>query len=75
MSDWYLHTTRVATPHGPIACDFVICGTGMGMSIIANKYSGVIASCVESVESARLCRGIWVFISFESASNHRSTRV
>jgi len=30
----------------------------MGMSIIANKYSGLIASCVETVEAARLCRAL-----------------
>lgn len=34
------------------------CGTGMGMSIVANKYRGVYAACVESVYAAKKCRAI-----------------
>lgn len=29
----------------------LVCGTGMGMSQVANKYKGVRAACVESVYS------------------------
>ena len=60
-----------ATPHfdsAPVACKriqekkadrgILICGTGMGMSIIANKFHGIIASCVESVYAAKMCRAI-----------------
>lgn len=36
----------------------LFCGTGMGMSIVANKFKGVYASCVESVYAARRCRAI-----------------
>lgn len=36
----------------------LICGTGMGMSQVANKYKGVRAACVESVYGARMCRAI-----------------
>jgi len=36
----------------------LICGTGMGMSIVANKYQGVYAAVVESVYSAKKCRAI-----------------
>lgn len=36
----------------------LFCGTGMGMSIVANKFRGVIASCVESVFAARMARVI-----------------
>lgn len=32
------------------------CGTGMGMSIVANKFKGVYASCCESVYAAKKCR-------------------
>jgi ribose 5-phosphate isomerase B len=56
------------TACAPVACKalqkgeydraILICGTGMGMSIMANKYSGLIASCVETVEAARLCRAL-----------------
>ena len=34
----------------------LICGTGMGMSIAANKNEGVYAACVESVYAAKYCR-------------------
>lgn len=34
------------------------CGTGMGMSIVANKYQGVYAAAVESVYAAKKCRAI-----------------
>lgn len=36
----------------------LICGTGMGMSQVANKFQGIRAACVESVYSARMCRAI-----------------
>ena len=36
----------------------LFCGTGMGMSIVANKFKGVYASCVESIYSATKCRAI-----------------
>ena len=34
----------------------LICGTGMGMSIAANKKEGIYAACVESVYAAKYCR-------------------
>lgn len=36
----------------------LICGTGMGMSQVANKYPGILAACCESVYAARMCRAI-----------------
>ncbi|MBF0198742.1 MAG: RpiB/LacA/LacB family sugar-phosphate isomerase [Planctomycetes bacterium] len=36
----------------------LFCGSGMGMSVVANKFSGVVASVVESVYAAELCRAI-----------------
>lgn len=36
----------------------LFCGTGMGMSIVANRFKGVTASVVESVYAARMCRVI-----------------
>lgn len=36
----------------------LICGTGMGMSQVANKYKGIRAACVESVYAARMCRAV-----------------
>jgi len=36
----------------------LFCGTGMGMSVIANRFSGVVASCVESVFATKMCRAV-----------------
>lgn len=36
----------------------LLCGTGMGMSMIANRFPGVRAACVESVFAAKMCRAI-----------------
>ncbi|RJP55376.1 MAG: RpiB/LacA/LacB family sugar-phosphate isomerase [Anaerolineaceae bacterium] len=36
----------------------LFCGTGMGMSLLANKYKGIYAACCESVFSAKKCRVI-----------------
>lgn len=36
----------------------LICGTGMGMAIVANKYKGVYAAVVESVYAAKKSRAI-----------------
>ena len=36
----------------------LLCGSGMGMSGIANRFKGVVASVVESVFAARMCRAI-----------------
>ena len=36
----------------------LICGTGMGMAQVANKFRGVLAACCESVYAARMCRAV-----------------
>ena len=36
----------------------LICGTGMGMCQVANKYPNIRAACVESVYAARMCRAV-----------------
>lgn len=36
----------------------LICGTGMGMNIVSNKYKGVYAAVVESVYGAKMSRAI-----------------
>jgi len=52
----------------PVACKMLqdgtaerailLCGTGMGMSVIANRFKGVVAAVVESVFATRMCRSI-----------------
>lgn len=34
------------------------CGTGMGMSVVANKFDGIYAACCESLYAAQKCRAI-----------------
>ena len=36
----------------------LLCGTGMGMNVIANRFEGVRAGVVESVFAAKMCRAI-----------------
>jgi len=36
----------------------LICGTGMGMAQVANKFFGVLAASCESVYAARMCRAV-----------------
>lgn len=36
----------------------LLCGTGMGMAIVANKFQGVYAAVCESVYAAKKCRAI-----------------
>lgn len=59
---------RPHTVTGPAAAELIqsgkadkgilICGTGMGMAIAANKNKGVYAAVVESVYAAEYCRKI-----------------
>ncbi len=37
---------------GPVDCGVLVCGTGLGMAIAANKVPGVFAAPVSSVELA-----------------------
>ncbi len=36
----------------------VLCGTGMGVAVVANKFKGVTAGLVESAHAAKMCRAI-----------------
>ena len=47
-----------AVAEGKAEKAILICGTGMGMSQVANKYPGILAACCESVYAARMCRAI-----------------
>ncbi len=52
----YAHKVAEAVSKGEAQNGILICGTGIGMSIVANKHAGVRAANVESVEAARLAR-------------------
>lgn len=45
-----------AVANGECALGILICGTGLGMSYVANKVRGVRAACVSEAVSARLAR-------------------
>jgi ribose 5-phosphate isomerase B len=36
----------------------VLCGTGMGVALVANKFKGITASVIESPFAAKMCRAI-----------------
>jgi len=52
----YGHKVAEEVSSGKAEYGILVCGTGIGMSIVANKHEGVRASNVESVEAARLAR-------------------
>ena len=53
--DWG-HVVAQAVSRGEAARGILICGTGIGMSIVANRHTGVRAAACESVAAARLAR-------------------
>jgi ribose 5-phosphate isomerase B len=52
----YAHKTSEAVATGACENGILICGTGIGMSIVANKHHGIRAAVCESVTAARLSR-------------------
>ncbi len=52
----YAHKVASAVSSGEIETGILVCGTGIGMAITANKHEGVRAAVVESVEAAKLTR-------------------
>jgi ribose 5-phosphate isomerase B len=52
----YAHAVAEAVSSGEAQLGMLVCGSGIGMSIVANKHAGVRAANVESVEAAKLAR-------------------
>ena len=53
---WYAAKVAAAVSEGRAERGILICGSGIGMSIAANKYPGVRAAVVSDVYGARLTR-------------------
>ena len=53
----YAHAVSEAVASGKAEYGILVCGTGIGMAIVANKHDGIRASNVESVQAAQLARG------------------
>lgn len=52
----YAHALCEAVTGGVAPLGILICGTGIGMSIAANKHKGIRAACCENTFSARMTR-------------------
>jgi ribose 5-phosphate isomerase B len=52
----YAHSVAEAVGSGAAEYGILVCGTGIGMAITANKHNGVRAGNVESVEGAKMAR-------------------
>jgi ribose 5-phosphate isomerase B len=50
------HLVSMAVASGKCLQGILICGTGIGMSIVANKHEGIRAAACESPASAKLSR-------------------
>ena len=52
----YAHKVCTAIQSGECQLGILICGTGIGMSMAANKHKGIRAACCSDTFSARLTR-------------------
>ncbi|MGB2869741.1 MAG: ribose 5-phosphate isomerase B [Bacteroidota bacterium] len=52
----FAHAVSEVVSRGDAERGILVCGTGIGMSIVANKHKGVRAAACESVTAARLAR-------------------
>jgi ribose 5-phosphate isomerase B len=52
----FAHAVAEAVGAGKAEFGILVCGTGIGMAIVANKHNGVRAANVESAEAATMAR-------------------
>ena len=52
----FAHAVCEAVTSGTAPLGILVCGTGIGMSMAANKHSGIRAACCENTFSARMTR-------------------
>ncbi|HTR81685.1 MAG TPA: ribose 5-phosphate isomerase B [Bacteroidota bacterium] len=52
----YAHAASTAISKGECDRGILVCGTGIGMSIVANKHKGIRAAACETVAAAELSR-------------------
>lgn len=52
----YAKKVADAVVGGEFDCGILVCGTGIGISIAANKIKGIRAACCSDVFSAKMCR-------------------
>jgi ribose 5-phosphate isomerase B len=52
----FAHAAAAAVSTGECESGILLCGTGIGMSIVANKHPGVRAAACQCVEAARFSR-------------------
>jgi ribose 5-phosphate isomerase B len=52
----FAHSVSKAVASGKCPFGILICGTGIGMSIVANKHNGIRAAVCESAAAAKLSR-------------------
>ncbi|MBQ3064124.1 MAG: ribose 5-phosphate isomerase B [Clostridia bacterium] len=52
----YAHAACKKIQNGEADLGILICGTGIGMSLVANKHKGIRAACCSDTFSARLTR-------------------
>ena len=52
----FAHAVCEAVTSGTAPLGILVCGTGIGMSMAANKHAGIRAACCENTFSARMTR-------------------